>query len=117
MPRGNPNFGRMVKSPGRPPKVKKALDTKTRVDEFIDEHIDEYLLVLHEDAVKNRNPKSAQVLIERRLGKPAERQEAAEGILAGVLQMLARHRLPPPRITVLEPEEPDRGEADGAAET
>lgn len=98
MPRGNPNFGRDVKSPGRPPKPKPDGDlatTKKIVDDFIDAHIPEYLKTIHDAATykTTNDPKvavnAANELLKRRLGPPTEVRDAENHMLLAVLKEMA----------------------------
>jgi hypothetical protein len=115
VPRGNPNFGRQVKSPGRPPARPKDTTIPGRqaeVDEFIGKHLMEYVKVQHEIALdKNKAPTvrlaASETLITRLLGK--ERVETGESALVGLVRELIG-LAPKPRVVegqfqVLEPKE------------
>ncbi len=126
MPRGNPNFGREVRSPGRPRKIEANEDAKTYREGVIKEHLDDLLHVLLEDAITRRNPKSAKDLIEMLLGRPSEPSTDNPDQLAAILRMLAQRRPPVGFIEGEakeispdtepspddEPSEPDRGPSD-----
>ena len=110
MPRGNPEFGRQVKSPGRPkkPKIEDASSTKAYVDAFIDAHLPEYLKTLHE-AATGRSTKdvkvkinAANLLIERRLGRPIERRESDNDNLIAMVRELAALVPKPASVQVVE---------------
>ena len=71
MPRGDPkNFG--GKHPGRPPRLDNIKEAQVYHDDVLRAKLPDLLDVMVDDAVRRRNPKTAQALIERLLGKPPE---------------------------------------------
>lgn len=94
MPRGNPNFGRQVKSPGRPPakpKDESVAGSQAEMDEFIRKNLMKYVKVQHDIALdtKASNPvrlQATETLISRLLGK--ERHESPESALIGLVRDL-----------------------------
>lgn len=118
MPRGNPNFGRDVKSPGRPPKKPKdpsLAGRQAEVDEFIGEHLMDYVKVEHEIALDKSKSATVRLdasekLITRLLGK--ERRETTESALIGLIERLIGLGKPPVvegDFTVIEPEALEAG--------
>ncbi len=90
MPRGDPEFGRNVKSPGRPPQFEKLSDARVYREDTLKERLPEILDVMLDDAVRRKNPKTAQALIEMLFGKPVEQRTPTNDALHIFLHGLAK---------------------------
>lgn len=123
MPRGNPNFGRDVKSPGRPKKAEKD-DTglaaaQQEVDEFLQSNVMKYIKAQHQIALDEKADKKTRLmalqnLTDRAVGKVGERNEKGENALVGLVRELIGLGKPKPvlegEFTVIDPKELPSGE-------
>ncbi len=113
MPRGNPTFGRDVKSPGRPRKPRPAEDAqqaKTETEHFIAQHVPEYLQTLHDAATRKTTNdvkiavNAANLLLTRIFGPAEAVRPTGEAALVGLVRDLINLRQPAENITVITPE-------------
>lgn len=90
MPRGNKNFGKEVKSPGRPRNLENMAQAKVYREDVLRDKLPVLLDVMVDDATRRKNPKTAQALVEMLFGKPAEpktdRNDALHIFLHGLAQ-------------------------------
>jgi hypothetical protein len=93
MPRGDPNFGKRVKSPGRPPKAKTNAEAAKKANSIFAAAAPE----LAEELVKLAKRGDRQALmycLDRALGKPPEKVEHQHDIFVSFLQELVQASKP-----------------------
>lgn len=109
MPKGDPGFGRNVKSPGRPKNPTgddESLITKQlEADAFLQKNVMKYIKVQHDLALdEKKDPKvrlaAAQKLTDRAIGPVVEKREGKDNALVGLVRELIG--LSPTRVQVIE---------------